>query len=130
MLTTNAWNALLKVAEEPPRHVIFIFATTEMHKIPATILSRCQCLRFNKISNSEITKLLVKVCDKEKFKYDIESLKVIAEIADGSARDSLSILEQTATFSNGQIKVDEIYKIYGLLSPIDVINFLNLSKKI
>lgn len=126
MLTTSAWNALLKVVEEPPKHVIFIFATTEMHKIPGTILSRCQCLRFNKITNSEITKLLVKVCDNEKFKYDLEALKVIAEIADGSARDALSILEQTATFSNNNINVQDIYKIYGLLSPKEVIDFLNL----
>lgn len=126
MLTTSAWNALLKVVEEPPKHVIFIFATTEMHKIPATILSRCQCLRFNKITNSEITKLLVKVSDNEKFKYDLEALKVIAEIADGSARDALSILEQTATFSNNNINVQDVYKIYGLLSPKETIDFLNL----
>lgn len=131
MLTTSAWNALLKVVEEPPKHVIFIFATTEMHKIPATILSRCQCLRFNKITNSEITKLLVKVCDNEKFKYDLESLKVIADIADGSARDALSILEQTATFTNNNINTQDVYKIYGLLSPKETIDFLNLiaSKK-
>ncbi len=126
MLTTSAWNALLKVVEEPPKHVIFIFATTEMHKIPATILSRCQCLRFNKITNSEITKLLVKVSDNEKFKYDLEALKVIAEIADGSARDALSILEQTATFTNNNINVQDVYKIYGLLSPKETIDFLNL----
>lgn len=131
MLTTAAWNALLKVVEEPPKHVIFIFATTEMHKIPATILSRCQCLRFNKITNSEITKLLVKVCDNEKFKYDLESLKVIADIADGSARDALSILEQTATFTNNNINIQDVYKIYGLLSSKETIDFLNLiaSKK-
>ncbi len=126
MLTTSAWNALLKVVEEPPRHVIFIFATTEMHKIPGTILSRCQCLRFNKIENSKITNLLVRVCENEKFTYDLDALKVIAEIADGSARDALSILEQTATFSNNQINAADVYKIYGLLSPKDVIDFLNL----
>lgn len=126
MLTVQAWNALLKIIEEPPKHVVFIFATTEIHKVPATILSRCQCLRFNKILASDITKLLIKVADKENFKYDIEALKAIAELADGSARDALSILEQTATFSNNEIKVDEIYKIYGLLNTKEAIDFINL----
>lgn len=131
MLTTQAWNALLKLVEEPPKHVVFIFATTEMHKIPGTILSRCQCFRFNKISHNDMVKLLTKVCKAENFKYDLDALKVIADIVDGSARDALSILEQTATYSDNNIKVEDIYKIYGLLSPKEMVDFLNLlsSKK-
>lgn len=126
MLTTQAWNALLKLVEEPPKHVVFIFATTEMHKIPATILSRCQCFRFNKILHSDMVKLLTKVCNAENIKYDLDALKVIADIVDGSARDALSILEQTATYSDNNVKVEDIYKIYGLLSPNEVVSFLNL----
>ncbi|XQP55668.1 MAG: DNA polymerase III subunit gamma/tau [Mycoplasmoidaceae bacterium] len=126
MLTTQAWNALLKLVEEPPKHVIFIFATTEMHKIPATILSRCQCFRFNKILHSDIVKLLTKVCKAENIKYDADALKIIADIADGSARDALSILEQTATYSDNAIKAQDIYKVYGLLSPKEMVDFLNL----
>jgi len=125
MLTTQAWNALLKVVEEPPKHVVFIFATTEMHKIPTTILSRCQCFRFNKLLDSDIVKLLDKVCKKENFKYDLEALKVIAQIADGSARDSLSILEEVATFSDNNIKLEDIYKIYGMLSKDELVQYLN-----
>lgn len=126
MLTTQAWNALLKLIEEPPKHVVFIFATTEMHKIPATILSRCQCFRFNKITHSDMVKLLTKVCKAENIQADLDALKVIADIVDGSARDALSILEQTATYSDGAIKSQDIYKIYGLLSPKEMIDFLNL----
>ena len=126
MLTTQAWNALLKLVEEPPKHVVFIFATTEMHKIPGTILSRCQCFRFNKILHSDMVKLLTNVCKSENIKYDLDALKVIADIVDGSARDALSILEQTATYSDNNIKADDIYKIYGLLSPNEMVQFLNL----
>ena len=126
MLTTQAWNALLKLVEEPPKHVVFIFATTEMHKIPGTILSRCQCFRFNKILHSDMVKLLTKVCKAENIKYDLDALKVIADIVDGSARDALSILEQTATYGDNNIKADDIYKIYGLLSPSEMVQFLNL----
>ena len=126
MLTTQAWNALLKLVEEPPKHVVFIFATTEMHKIPATILSRCQCFRFSKILHSDIVKLLTKVCKAENIKYDLDALKTIADIVDGSARDALSILEQTATYTDNNIKVEDIYKIYGLLSPKEMVDFLNL----
>ncbi|MCQ2748008.1 MAG: hypothetical protein MJ223_01950 [Mycoplasmoidaceae bacterium] len=97
-----------------------------MHKIPATILSRCQCFRFNKIFHSDIVKLLTKVCEAEKIKYELDALKIIADIVDGSARDSLSILEQTATCSDNNIKADDIYKIYGLLSPSEMLDFLNL----
>ncbi|MCQ3914735.1 MAG: hypothetical protein MJ201_03010 [Mycoplasmoidaceae bacterium] len=97
-----------------------------MHKIPGTILSRCQCFRFNKILHSDMVKLLTKVCKAENIKYDLDALKVIADIVDGSARDALSILEQTATYGDNNIKADDIYKIYGLLSPSEMVQFLNL----
>ncbi len=126
MLTTQAWNALLKLVEEPPKHVVFIFATTEMHKIPGTILSRCQCFRFNKILHSDVVKLLTKVCKTENINYDLDALKIIADIVDGSARDALSILEQTATYGDNNVKAEDIYKIYGLLSPAEMVKFLNL----
>ncbi|XQP55401.1 MAG: DNA polymerase III subunit gamma/tau [Mycoplasmoidaceae bacterium] len=126
MLTTQAWNALLKLVEEPPKHVVFIFATTEMHKIPGTILSRCQCFRFNKILHSDMVKMLTKVCKAENIKCDLDALKIIADIADGSARDALSILEQTATYGDNTINVQDIYKVYGLLSPKEMVDFINL----
>ncbi|MCQ3907678.1 MAG: hypothetical protein MJ219_02865 [Mycoplasmoidaceae bacterium] len=97
-----------------------------MHKIPATILSRCQCFRFSKILHSDVVKLLTKVCKAENIKYDLDALKTIADIVDGSARDALSILEQTATYTDNNIKVEDIYKIYGLLSPKEMVDFLNL----
>lgn len=126
MLTKEAWNALLKTVEEPPKHVVFIFATTEMHKIPTTILSRCQCFTFNKIKNEDIVKLLVKVCKAENFEYELEALQAIADIVDGSARDALSILEQTSTYGDNKIKVDDIYKVFGIMSSKQLVEFVNL----
>lgn len=125
MLTTAAWNALLKTIENPPSFIIFIFATTEIHKIPLTIISRCQCLKFNRIPNEEIEKLLISICQKEKIKFDQKTIPTIAKMANGSARDSLTILDQIATYSNNDIKENDIYKIYGLLTNNEVINFIN-----
>ena len=125
MLTTAAWNALLKTIENPPSFIIFIFATTEIHKIPLTIISRCQCLKFNRILNKEIEKLLLSICQKEKIKFDQKTIQVITKMANGSARDSLTILDQVATYSNNDIKEKDIYKIYGLLTNEEIINFIN-----
>ncbi len=125
MLTTAAWNALLKTIENPPPFVVFIFATTEIHKIPLTIISRCQCLKFNRIPNEEIEKLLISVCQKEKIKFDQKSIPTITKMANGSARDSLTILDQIATYANNDVKQKDIYKIYGLLTNEEVINFIN-----
>lgn len=125
MLTIAAWNALLKTVEEPPEHVIFIFATTEFAKIPSTIVSRCQCFQFNRISEQDTIFLLGNVCKKEKIVYDNQSLQTIAKITNGSLRDSLSILEQAAIFSNNNITNANLFKILGLTSMEETITFLN-----
>lgn len=96
MLSKGAFNALLKTLEEPPSHVKFIFATTELKKVPATVLSRCIVFNLSVINDKDIFVNLQKICDLEKIKYEPEALKVIAKVSSGSARDSLSILEQIA----------------------------------
>src|SRR5918997_175149 len=94
MLSNSAFNALLKTLEEPPSHVIFIFATTEIHKIPATILSRCHHFNFRRISISEITRRLRHVADRDGIEVEDRSLALIARAAEGSMRDGLSLLDQ------------------------------------
>lgn len=129
MLTIAAWNALLKTIEEPPEHVIFIFATTEFAKIPSTIVSRCQCFQFNRISEQDTITLLENVCKKEKITYDVQTLQTIAKITNGSLRDSLSILEQAAIFSTNKITNVNLFKILGLISVEEAIIFLNCLNK-
>lgn len=116
MLSTSAFNALLKTLEEPPEHVIFIMATTEVHKLPNTILSRCQRFDFKMISQKQIQEHLAVICDKEQVNYDEESLWLIAKQAKGSMRDAQSLLDQLITFSKGQLKTDLIIDILGLSS--------------
>ena len=125
MLTTAAWNALLKTIENPPPFIVFIFATTEINKIPLTIISRCQCLKFNRIPDNDIEKLLFYICQKEQIKFDEKTIPTITKMAHGSARDSLTILDQIATYSNNDIKQKDIYKIYGLLTNGEIVNFMN-----
>lgn len=126
MLTAQAWNALLKIVEEPPKYVVFIFATTEVYKIPATILSRCQCFIFNKINNHDINNLLINICQKEKIKFMPDAIESISQLANGSARDALSILDQVAIYTSNNITVLDIYKIYGIIDFESIIKFLNL----
>lgn len=114
MLTIEAFNALLKTLEEPPEHVIFILATTEPYKIPATILSRCQRFDFRRLNRSEIVGRLREMAKSDSFSIDDDSLFLIAESADGSMRDALSILDQLLSFSDGNIKVEEVGKILGM----------------
>jgi DNA polymerase-3 subunit gamma/tau len=99
MLSKNAFNALLKLLEEPPAHVIFIFATTEVSKIPVTIISRCQRFDLKRLEEEELLKLLTKICTQENIKFEEEALKIIALKADGSARDSLSLLDQATSLA-------------------------------
>ncbi len=106
MLTTEAFNALLKLLEEPPQHVIFILATTELHKIPATIISRCQTLEFRKASNGELSNTLKKILINEKIKFDDEALNLIIKRADGSFRDAIKLLEMTA--QTGKVTLAEV----------------------
>jgi len=114
MLSTSAFNALLKTLEEPPPHVIFILATTEAHKLPQTILSRCQRFDFRRIATRKITDHLRKICESESYVYEEEALWLIARQGDGSMRDSQSLLEQVITFTNADIKYQQVVEILGL----------------
>lgn len=110
MLSTQAFNAFLKTLEEPPKHAIFILATTEKHKIIPTILSRCQIYDFNRIGVEEIVKHLVAIAVKEKITYEEEALHVIAQKADGALRDALSIFDQLASFTNRNLTYEAVLK--------------------
>lgn len=114
MLTREAFNALLKTLEEPPAHVIFIFATTENHKVPATILSRCQCYDFRRISLNEIAANLGEVAAKEGIKISPNALLWIAEAGDGSMRDAQSIFDQVISYAGMNIKDEDVEDSLGL----------------
>ena len=114
MLSTGAFNALLKTLEEPPSHVLFILATTEVHMLPATILSRCQRFDFRRIPPEDIAKRLLLVSEKENLKLAEDAAMLIARIADGALRDALSILDQCASFSE-EITLNIVSKAAGLL---------------
>jgi len=119
MLTTPAFNALLRTLEEPPEHGKFILATTDIYKVPATIISRCQRFDFNSITVQTISKQIKYVLDNEKIEIDDESLRIVAEKADGSLRDALSILDQVIAYSGDRITIDSLSKVLGLI-PTDV----------
>jgi DNA polymerase-3 subunit gamma/tau len=114
MLTIEAFNALLKTLEEPPGHVIFILATTEPHKIPATILSRCQRFDFRMLTRKEITDRLRGLVKADNLSVDDEALSLIAESADGAMRDAESILDQLLSFGGGEIQTEEVSNLLGL----------------
>lgn len=124
MLTQGAFNALLKTLEEPPSHIIFILATTEPHKIPATILSRCQRFDFKRIPSDQIVSHLRKIATKESIEITDEALLTIANISDGGMRDSISLLDQVNSYKNGNITVDDIHKVNGSLSSKDKYEFI------
>ncbi|MBR0104763.1 MAG: DNA polymerase III subunit gamma/tau, partial [Firmicutes bacterium] len=114
MLTTEAFNALLKTLEEPPKHVVFILATTDPQKIPATILSRCQRYDFKRITAEEITETIKKYLELEGINADEDAVKYVAYLGDGSMRDSLSILDQClAYFSDEHITLEKILDVTG-----------------
>ncbi|MCB1175562.1 MAG: DNA polymerase III subunit gamma/tau, partial [Leptospiraceae bacterium] len=115
MLTTEAFNALLKTLEEPPAHVIFILATTELNKIPETILSRCQVFHFRKVALQIIQTYLRELLDKDDIPADDEALFWIARRGEGSVRDSLSFLEQAITYCNGKIQTDLVRELIGII---------------
>ena len=119
MLTNQAFNALLRTLEEPPEHGKFILATTDIHKVPSTIISRCQRFDFNRINETVISNQLSKIIDLEKIKIDNESLMAISTKADGSMRDALSILDQAIAFSGESITYDEVATIIGII-PLDI----------
>ena len=125
MLTTEAWNALLKTIEEPPAHVMFIFATTEIEKLPVTIVSRCQRYTFRRITSDDIAQRLSYVADKEGFGLDPAAAQLIAVHADGGLRDALSILDQCAGMARGSITPRVVEELIGLVSKEWIIHFLD-----
>lgn len=124
MMTTSAFNALLKTIEEPPAHVVFILATTEPHNILPTILSRCQRYDFTKVSDADIEERIVEILEKEGIEYDKDAVRAIIALADGGVRDALSILDQVLAFSGNTLNVDDVYSLFGLASKEDKISFI------
>lgn len=126
MLSKGAFNALLKTLEEPPKHAIFILATTEIHKVPATIVSRTQRFDFKKVGVADLCKLLKYVCEDNNLKISSEALTEIAMAADGSFRDGLSLLDQVITYSNGEITETLVQEVLGLTGITTIIKFMDL----
>lgn len=116
MLTTEAFNALLKILEEPPSHVFFIFATTEKHKVPATIASRCQVFDFKRITDSILMQRLSHITKEEGIKISDRSLQMIASASEGGLRDALGLLDQVVAFSGMKVKEDEVESVLGLVN--------------
>ena len=114
MLSKNAFNALLKTLEEPPSHVIFIFATTEIRKVPVTILSRCQRFDLQRLKIEELMKMYHKIIASEGLQADEEALQMLAKAADGSARDATSLLDQAVSLGMGNVKIDVVKNMIGL----------------
>ncbi|WP_044641465.1 DNA polymerase III subunit gamma/tau [Risungbinella massiliensis] len=124
MLTTEAFNALLKTLEEPPSHVIFILATTEPHKLLPTILSRCQRFPFRRIQLEKMVSRLSYICEREEVDFEESALWAIARLADGGMRDALSMLDQAISFGAGVVKEETIHAMVGSVSPIAIWNLL------
>lgn len=126
MLSKDAWGALLKTLEEPPKHVIFILATTEIHKVPETIISRCQIFNFKKPSDLILKNLVLDIAKKEKFELDSGSAELIAILGDGSFRDALGTLQKVLNFSKTKkIKREDVEKITGAPKTILVNDFIS-----
>ena len=126
MLSTGAFNALLKTLEEPPKNVIFILATTEPHKIPATIISRTQRFDFRRITNDEIIQRLRYILEQEEIAYEEEALSVIARCANGGMRDALSLLDQVISFSDDKVSFEQAIQVSGSLTDNLMIEFVRL----
>ena len=114
MLSISAFNALLKIIEEPPEHLLFILATTELHKVPATILSRCQRFSFRRISQEDIAARLQYVAYQENIDLDDSAARVLARLADGGMRDGLSLLDQCASATTGELTAEQVYSCLGI----------------
>lgn len=120
MLSTAAFNALLKILEEPPKHLLFVLATTELQKVPATILSRCQRHAFKRVENSELSNYLINIAKKENLDISKEAASLISSLGEGSVRDAISMLDQCSTYSN--IGIDEVYSAVGLAGNSRIIS--------
>lgn len=142
MLSIAAFNALLKIIEEPPKHLLFILATTELHKVPATILSRCQRFSFRRISPEDIASRLQYVAYQEDINMDTSAARVLARLADGAMRDGLSLLDQCAAATSGELNAQAVYACLGIagiqqcgqlmdyISKHDTKNALNLLNRL
>lgn len=124
MLTTQAFNALLKTLEEPPAHAIFILATTEFYKIPATVVSRCQKFQFSKFSDDEIVERLSKIASLEDISVSEDILYEVARLSDGGLRDAINMLDQLSSFKIGDISIDDVYKLNGVISYNELADLL------
>lgn len=125
MMTSGAFNALLKTLEEPPAHVVFILATTEAHKVLPTIVSRCQRYDFSKVDDEDIIKRLKEIFAKENITYEEDALKSITTLADGGVRDALSIADQVIAYSGSNISEKDVEDLFGLASVEEKVDFLN-----
>ena len=112
MMTAGAFNALLKTLEEPPEHVVFILATTDVHKVLPTVLSRCQRFDFSKLNFDEIKDRVAYILNKEAIAFEANVPSLVAELADGGMRDALSILDQVVSYAGNDVKLQHIYDIY------------------
>ena len=124
MMSTGAFNALLKTLEEPPENVVFILCTTEPHKVLPTIVSRCQRFDFAKLTDEEIESKLIEVLGKEGISYSKEAVDIIVSLADGGMRDAYSILDQTLAYSGSSLSEDDVYTIYGLASKAEKLDLI------
>src|SRR5699024_7486055 len=124
MISTSAFNALLKTLEEPPAHVIFILATTEPHQIPLTIISRCQRFDFKPISHQTIVDRMQSIIDSENIVVSPEALETIALTAEGGMRDALSILDQAISYSDGHVQLEDVLAITGSVSQQILLNMI------
>ena len=125
MLSAGAFNALLKTLEEPPRHVIFILATTEPQKVPLTIMSRCQSFEFKSISVNLMKEKIKYICDQEKIKIDNDALEQICIDSNGGLRDGIGLLDQLNSYTNGNIKKEDVLLLNGRLNEEDINSFIN-----
>ena len=126
MLSSSAFNALLKTLEEPPSHVIFILATTEFNKIPATVVSRCQKFDFKKINNKTIIERLKYILKEENKKVSDDVLNLIAKLSDGGLRDSINLLDQVLSINEEKVTTDQVYNLIGELSDIEISKLLEI----
>lgn len=124
MLSTGAFNALLKTLEEPPKHVIFVLATTELHKIPVTIISRCQRFEVKKMTELQIVERLNYVLTQEAIEFEQEAMTLIARLSDGGMRDALSLLDQVISYCSERIRLNDVYDVAGIATSEQVKEFL------
>lgn len=124
MLTTQAFNALLKTLEEPPSHVIFILATTEPYKVPLTVASRCQKFQFSKINDSEIVSRLQLISEKENINIDLDALYEIARLSDGGLRDAINLLDQLSVYKVDNITLEDVCNVNGVVSYVEMYELL------